>query len=45
MNLAAIMNFDVNEVEVICKSDTCFLSSMKREKNEAVSILNFEEAV
>jgi hypothetical protein len=45
MNSAYILNFDENEVEEICNSETCFLQLLKTEKSEAESYLNFVETM
>jgi hypothetical protein len=44
MSLAeSILNFDENELETICSSKECYLSSLKtRKKSEAENFLKYE---
>ena len=46
MSLAySIMNFDENELETICSSEECYLSSLKtRKKSEAERYLKYERS-
>ena len=36
------LNFDENEINEICNSDTCFLNPLKRKENEAERYLHYE---